>query len=141
MTQCSIAGHLLLSTREGPADKMWALGGEFIRDLHSDSSLRKEASGVGSSPDDRVRRAPPLSRRRRSAEILRFHLPQVPPVPYQDGSLTLAVTHKFPRGGQLKRYYPVVALPSLMVFSYTSSISRCHNCAGEPFFHGRCVRP
>ena len=40
MTQCSIAGHLLLSTREGPADKMWALGGEFIRDLHSDSSLR-----------------------------------------------------------------------------------------------------
>src|SRR5437773_7171813 len=99
MTQCSIAGHLLLSTREGPADKMWALGGEFIRDLHSDSSLRKEASGVGSSPDDRVRRAPPLSRRRRSAEILRFHLPQVPPVPYQDGSLTLAVTHKFPRGG------------------------------------------
>src|SRR6266704_6731852 len=58
MTQCSIAGHLLLSTREGPADKMWALGGEFIRDLHSDSSLRKEASGVGSSPDNRVRRAP-----------------------------------------------------------------------------------
>src|SRR6266496_3321061 len=102
MTQCSIAGHLLLSTREGPADKMWALGGEFIRDLHSDSSLRKEASGVGSSPDDRVRWAPPLSRRRRSAEILRFHLPQVPPVPYQDGSLTLAVTHKFPRGGELK---------------------------------------
>ena len=42
MTQCSIAGHLLLSTREGPADKMWALGGEFIRDLHSDSSLRKK---------------------------------------------------------------------------------------------------
>src|SRR5439155_24068660 len=102
MTQCSIAGHLLLSTREGPADKMWALGGEFIRDLHSDSSLRKEASGVGSSPDDRVQRAPPLSRRRRSAEILRFHVPQVPPVPYQDGSLTLAVTHKFPRGGKKK---------------------------------------
>jgi len=75
MTECSIAGQLLLSTREGPADKMWALGGEFIRDL------------VGSSPDDRVRRAPPLSRRRRSAEILRFHVPQVPPVPYQDGSL------------------------------------------------------
>src|SRR5439155_1887035 len=99
MTQCSIAGHLLLSTREGPADKMWALGGEFIRDLHSDSSLRKEASGVGSSPDDRVRRAPPLSRRRRSAEILRFHLPEVPQVPHRDGSLTLALTHKFPRGG------------------------------------------
>jgi two-component system response regulator len=26
-------------------------------------------------------------------------VPQVPPVPYQDGSLTPAVTHKFPRGG------------------------------------------
>jgi len=26
-------------------------------------------------------------------------VPQVPRVPYQDGSLTLAVTHKFPRGG------------------------------------------
>src|SRR5205085_4760439 len=33
----------------------------------------KEARGVGSSPDDRVRRARPLSRRGRSAEILRFH--------------------------------------------------------------------
>src|SRR5882757_4216946 len=79
------------------------------RGVHPRSPQRffseKEASGVGSSPDDRVRRAPPLSRRRRSAEILRFHVPQVPPVPYQDGSLTLAVTHKFPRGGGLIEEY------------------------------------
>ena len=73
------------------------------RGVHPRSPQRffseKEASGASSSPDDRVRRPPPLSRRRRSAEILRFHLPQFPRVPHQDGSLVLAVTHKFPRGG------------------------------------------
>jgi hypothetical protein len=26
-------------------------------------------------------------------------VPQIPPVPHQDGSLTLVVTHKFPRRG------------------------------------------
>jgi len=34
-------------------------------------------------------------------EIVRFHLPQVPPVPQRDGSLTLAVTHKFPDEAKL----------------------------------------
>ena len=58
------------------------------------------AQQIALPPDDRVRRAPPLSRRRRSAEIIRFHVPQVPTVPHRDGSLTLAGTHKFPRGGK-----------------------------------------
>ena len=34
-----------LFAEDGPEtrrDNMWALGGEFIRDLHSDSSLRKK---------------------------------------------------------------------------------------------------
>jgi len=59
------------------------------------------AQQIALPPDDRVRLAPPLSRRRRSAEIIRFHVPQVPTVPHRDGSLTLAGTHKFPREGRL----------------------------------------
>ena len=95
--------HLAVSdlsskTIQKHVDNMWALGGEFICDLHRFFS-EKEASGVGPPPEDRVRRAPPLSRRRRSAEIIRFHVRQVPPVPHQDDSLTLVVTHKFPRRG------------------------------------------
>src|SRR5882757_8591898 len=108
------------------------------RGVHPRSPQRffseKEASGVGSSPDDRVRRAPPLSRRRRSAEILRFHLPQVPPVPYQDGSLTLAVTHKFPRGGLLSR--PAQAShalrPAELLTHHTWALSRGFALASFP---------
>jgi len=35
------ASDLLPKTIQKHVDNMWALGGEFIRDLHSDSSLRK----------------------------------------------------------------------------------------------------
>ena len=94
------ASDLSPKTIQKHVDNMWALGGEFIRDLHNDPSLRKKPVDRDPPPDDRVRRAAPLSRRRRSAEILRFHLPKVPPVPHRDGSLTLAVTHKFPRRGK-----------------------------------------
>jgi hypothetical protein len=36
------ASDLSPKTIQKHADNMWALGGEFIRDLHSDSSLRKK---------------------------------------------------------------------------------------------------
>src|SRR6202161_2600454 len=36
------ASHLSPKTIQKHVDNMWALGGEFIRDLHSDSSLRKK---------------------------------------------------------------------------------------------------
>ena len=36
------ASDLSLKTIQKHVDNMWALGGEFIRDLHSDSSLRKK---------------------------------------------------------------------------------------------------
>jgi hypothetical protein len=36
------ASDLSPKTIQRHADNMWALGGEFIRDLHSDSSLRKK---------------------------------------------------------------------------------------------------
>src|SRR3984893_1353396 len=36
------ASDLLPKTIQKHVDNMWALGGEFIRDLHSDSSLRKK---------------------------------------------------------------------------------------------------
>ena len=55
---------------------------------------------------DRVRRPTPVSRRRGSAEIVRFHLPEVPPIPQRDLSLTLAVTHKFPRRGSFPARMP-----------------------------------
>ena len=36
------ASNLSPKTIQKHVDNMWALGGEFIRDLHSDSSLRKK---------------------------------------------------------------------------------------------------
>ena len=36
------ASDLLPKTIQKHVDNMWALGGQFIRDLHSDSSLRKK---------------------------------------------------------------------------------------------------
>jgi hypothetical protein len=36
------ASDLAPKTIQKHVDNMWALGGEFIRDLHSDSSLRKK---------------------------------------------------------------------------------------------------
>jgi hypothetical protein len=41
------ASELSATTIQKHVDNMWALGGEFIRELHSDSSLRKK-------PVDRV---------------------------------------------------------------------------------------
>jgi hypothetical protein len=51
---CSVLEHLAASslsskTIQKHVDNMWALGGEFIRDLHNDPSLRKK-------PVDRVLR-------------------------------------------------------------------------------------
>ena len=37
------ASDLSPKTIQKHVDNMWALGGEFIRDLHSDSSLRKKS--------------------------------------------------------------------------------------------------
>jgi hypothetical protein len=82
-------------------DNMWVLGGEFIRDLHNDPSLRKK-------PVDRVllqmiRRSSTGGRSSiTAAKICRNHSippPEVLPIPHRSGALTLAVTHKFPRRG------------------------------------------
>src|SRR5207253_5792063 len=37
-----VASDLSPTTIQKHVDNLWALGGEFIRDLHSDSSLRKK---------------------------------------------------------------------------------------------------
>ena len=93
------ASDLSPKTIQKHVDNMWALGGEFIRDLHSDSSLRKKPVEQVLLQDDRVRGTTALSQRRRSAEIIRLHVQEVPPVPRRNGPLKLAATHKFPRRG------------------------------------------
>src|SRR4249920_2794947 len=40
-----VASDLSAKTIQKHVDNMWVLGGEFIRDLHNDPSLRKEAGG------------------------------------------------------------------------------------------------
>ena len=90
------ASDLSQKTIQKHFDNMWALGGEFIRDLHSDPSLRKKPVEQILLQDDRATAARSSITGRRSAKILRFHLPEVPAVPQRAGSLTLAVTHNFP---------------------------------------------
>src|ERR1039458_6276054 len=43
-------------------DNMWALGGEFIRDLHNYPTLRRRPVDQCPFEDDRIRRAAPVSR-------------------------------------------------------------------------------
>ena len=80
-------------------DNMWALGGEFIRNLHSDSSLRKkpvpqtllqmiEDGGPSFITAAKISR----DRSIRPAKKFQRFLSEQP-------SLMLAVTHKFPRRG------------------------------------------
>jgi hypothetical protein len=63
------ASNLSPKTIQKHVDNMWALGGEFIRDLHNDPPSEKAARGPGPFQDDRIRRTAPVSRRRRSATI------------------------------------------------------------------------
>jgi hypothetical protein len=76
--------------------------------IHSQSPQRlfsaKEASAADPPSNDRGGRSAPLSRRRRSAEMVRFDLPKVPAIPQRTASPMLAVTHKFPRRGTFKAF-------------------------------------
>jgi hypothetical protein len=81
-------------------NNLWLLGGEIIRDLHYDPSLRKKAA-------DRFLRnvmhedgGPAGSQRLGGgAAVLRHYLPQTPPLPHSIAALSPAVTRKFPGGG------------------------------------------
>jgi hypothetical protein len=64
------ASSLSPKTIQKHIDNMWALGGEFIRDLHNDPPLRRRPVDQVLSKDDRIRRTTPVSRRGRSAKIL-----------------------------------------------------------------------
>jgi hypothetical protein len=90
------ASDLSPKTIQKHVDNIWALGGEFIRDLHNDPPIRKKP--VERTLSRMIEYGGPLLLpwQRRSAEIVRFHMPEVTPVSHRDGSLTLAVTHKFP---------------------------------------------
>ena|ERR1700694_5914162 len=76
-------------------DNMCALGGEFIRDLNDNPALRKEA--VERVLSDMIEYGGRFSMtERRSAEIVRLHMQEVPSISHRNSSLTLAVTHNFP---------------------------------------------
>ena len=94
------ASDLSPKTIQKHVDNMWALGGEFIRDLHSDSSLRKKP--VELVLRQMIEYGGPLlyhggEDQQRSFDSTCRKFRQVP---HRDGSLTLAVTHKFPRRGK-----------------------------------------
>ena len=91
----------------------------------------ERSRGTAPPEDDRVRRPAPLSRRRGSAEIVRFHLPEVPPVPHRDGSLMLAVTHEFPRRGQFS-YHLCGAVSPRRRKTVESLAARSPSCRRSP---------
>jgi hypothetical protein len=93
------ASNLSPKTIQKHVDNVWVLGGEFIRDLHNDPSLRRRP--VDQVLFKMIEYGGPLlyhsgEDQQRSFD---FHLQKVPAVPPRDGSLTLAVTHRFPRRG------------------------------------------
>ncbi len=82
-------------------DNLWMLGGEIIRDLNDDPSLRKvTADRLLRDACRPCRRRPADSQRRRGgAALLRLDLPQIPPIPQSTSALSLPVTHRFPGRG------------------------------------------
>src|SRR5450631_1397170 len=66
-------------------DNLWLLGGEIIRDLNYNPSLRKK-----------------------TAEQLLRHLPQTPQIPHSIPALSPAVTRKFPGRGEILGIEPGV---------------------------------
>jgi len=87
-------------TIQNHVDNMWVLGGEIIRDVNEDASLRKVAAETlvrnvihqdggplihNGWEDEQRSFTPPL------------HLSKVPPFPNSTPALSLPVTHRFPR--------------------------------------------
>lgn len=62
-------------------DNLWMLGGEIIRDLHEDPSLRKVSRTASPQCDPRGRRPADPQRLGRRATLLRLDLPQAPRLP------------------------------------------------------------
>src|SRR4029077_19114062 len=60
------ASDLSPKTIQKHVDSMWALGGEFIRNLHNNPSLRRKPVDWVLSSTIRIRRATPVPRQRRS---------------------------------------------------------------------------
>src|ERR1017187_7235074 len=75
------------------------------RGVHSRPQRRsapaQAPSGTTPLQNDRIRRPTALPRRRRPAEILRFHLPEVPPVPHRKGRLKLVTYPQIPPTRQI----------------------------------------
>lgn len=111
-------------------DNLWMLGGEIIRDLHYDPSLRKMTA-------HRLLRSAvhedggPLIHNGSEEEqtLLRRHLPQTPPLPHPGPALSPPVTHKFPgraafiAGAGISTIVRVLVLPGHF------------NCCHEPALH------
>jgi hypothetical protein len=118
-------GALSPKTVRQHVDNLWSLGGEIIRDLHYDPSLRKK-------PADRLLRnaihedGGPLVHNgsEEAAALLRRHLPQTPPLPHPTARLTPSVTHEFPGRGELPR---LLTLPGQRLFGTDRAQERNRN--------------
>jgi hypothetical protein len=91
------ASDLSLKTIQKHVDNVWALGGEFIRDLLGDPSLRKKPVGVAFRR--MIEYGGPLLNHGGEDEQRSFDstCPEAPAVSQRDGPATLAITHRFPR--------------------------------------------
>jgi len=89
-------------------DNLWALGGEIIRDLNQDPSLRRKDKSI---LDNRIdEEGGPLVYAMESEEPLQRSLdskPEALPLPQPLDPLTDQITHKFPERGYAHGVYTV----------------------------------
>jgi hypothetical protein len=97
-----VASDLSPKTIQRHIDNLWALGGEIIRDLNENPSLRRKR--IEQILDDRIddeggRACLRHGIGRAAPALPRFHLPEAPPVPQPIVLLNRKITHRFPQRG------------------------------------------
>jgi hypothetical protein len=88
-------------TIQNHVDNLWLLGGEIIRDLNNDPSLRKLPSKRPVTDVIHPDGGPLIHNGREDQQtLLRLHLQEVPSLPHPTSALSLPVTHRFPGRSQ-----------------------------------------
>jgi hypothetical protein len=104
-------------------DNLWASGGEIIRDLNENPSLRRKSIGLFSMTESKMRGTPRLcpGAGRTATAALQFHLPEAPPVPQPIAALNpCKITHRFRRRGTQKDGLPHVSAPRRRATHFTN---------------------